>query len=257
MDNLCPCHKQRIYTVGNDISHFNADIPTLNLANTSPHAYGPQPQLKLSNEWVMLPTPCISQTTLKPDLNKTFWTLQAHVVWFCLWRPSNRLQAFQGYLLPSTHVKRSQNFIHLAYVFTKRGCLPISLYMKCLGDFELTPINLFKTDKYTLLIHSWLSDSPHILEPKVKIENHTFRKQISDEYSPVDHKCFVSASIPFLAQSARLFRVGKNVSLVVKQTARYLYIFTASSFSLLKQTCSYGCGLKHGEVCSPVLLCCF
>ena len=35
-------------------------------------------------------------------------------------------------------------FLHLAYVFK---CLPISPYIKCLSDFEMTPKNLSKRER--------------------------------------------------------------------------------------------------------------
>ena len=36
----------------------------------------------------------------------------------------------------------SQNVIHLQHVLTNSGYLPVSPYIRCLGDLELTPINI-------------------------------------------------------------------------------------------------------------------
>ena len=104
--------------------------------------------------------------------------------------------------------------------------------MKCLGDFKLTPMNFSKADKCTLSIHSWLSDNPHISEPYVRIGCiylSNILKKISGKCSPIDHRSFTVANIPFLARFARSSRVGENVSLVVRYIPRYLYLFTISS----------------------------
>ena len=73
--------------------------------------------------------------------------------------------------------------------------------------------------KCTLSIHSRLSDNPHISEPYVRIGCiwlSNCLKTISGECSPIDHRTFTIANIPFLARFARSSRVGEKVSLVVR-----------------------------------------
>ena len=98
-------------------------------------------------------------------------------------------------------------------------------------------MNFFKADKCILSIHSWLSDSPHISEPYVRIGCiwlTNILKKISGECSPIDHRSFTITNIPFLARFARSSRVGEKVSLVVRYIPRYLYLFTISSTWLPK-----------------------
>ena len=122
---------------------------------------------------------------------------------------------------------------------TYRGYLPVSSYIKCLGDFELTPMIFFLELMCTLSIHSWLTDNPHISEPYVRIGCiwlSNILKKISGECSPIDHRSFTIANIPFLARLARSSRVGEKVSLVVRYIPRYLYLFTISSIWSPKKT---------------------
>ena len=102
-------------------------------------------------------------------------------------------------------------------------------HINCLGDFELTPMIFFsKADRFTLLRHRWLSDNPHISEPYVRIGCiwlSNILKKISGECSPIDHRRFTIANIPFLARFARSSTAGEDVSLVdrnIQGTCTYL-----------------------------------